>query len=128
EQLARRIEREGIGWFADYWVSLPMFASLARRRPDLVASLDAARRSQDPRRLATALREMGGASGEPLWDRLSSIQLPALVIVGAEDVPYLEHARRLAGLIPSCRAEVVPEAGHAAHLENPNAVAALLTS
>ena len=128
EELARRIEREGIDWFADHWASLPMFAGLARRRPDLLPSLDAARRSQDPRRLAAALRGMGGATGEPLWDRLSSIELVTLVIVGADDLPYLEHARRLADLIPSCRVEAVPDAGHAAHLENPRAVAALLAS
>jgi 2-succinyl-6-hydroxy-2,4-cyclohexadiene-1-carboxylate synthase len=128
EALAGRIERDGIDWFADYWRSLPVFAGLARRRPDLWQSLDGARRAQDPRRLAAALRGMGGAAGEPFWDRLPAIEVPTLVIAGAEDHPYLEHARRLAVSIPSSRAEVVPESGHAAHLENPAAVAALLAA
>jgi 2-succinyl-6-hydroxy-2,4-cyclohexadiene-1-carboxylate synthase len=128
EALARRIERDGIDWFADYWRSLPIFDGLARRRPDLWASLDAARRAQDPGRLAAALRGMGGAAGEPFWERLSGIEAPTLVIAGAEDHPYLEHARRLAAVIPSSRAEVVPGSGHAAHLENPAVVAAMLAA
>jgi len=128
EALARRIEREGIDWFADYWPSLPIFEGLARRRPDLLASLDAARRAQDPEHLAAALRGLGGASGEPFWDRLAAIGVPTLVIAGTEDPPYVEHARRLAGLIPSARTALVPGAAHVAHLENPRAVADLLAS
>jgi len=128
EALARRIEREGIDWFADHWASQPILASLAARRPDLQDPLDAARRAQDPRRLAAALRGLGPAAGEPFWDRLSSVQVPALLIAGAEDLRYVEHARRLARLIPSSSVEVVPESGHATHLENPAAVAALLAA
>jgi 2-succinyl-6-hydroxy-2,4-cyclohexadiene-1-carboxylate synthase len=128
ETLARRIEREGSGWFADYWASLPIFAGLAQRRPDLLQSLDAARRSHDPGRLAAALRGLGGAAGEPFWDRLPSIEVPTLVMAGAEDLLYLDHARRLARLIPSSRVAIVPEAAHVAHLENPQAVAALVAA
>jgi 2-succinyl-6-hydroxy-2,4-cyclohexadiene-1-carboxylate synthase len=128
EALAQRIEHDGIDWFADYWRSLPIFAGLSRRRPDLQHSLDAARRSHDPRHLADALRGMGGAAGEPFWDRLSSVDVPTLAIAGAEDPAYVEHARRLARLIRASRAEIVPESGHAAHLENPPAVAALLAA
>jgi 2-succinyl-6-hydroxy-2,4-cyclohexadiene-1-carboxylate synthase len=128
EALAERIERDGVDWFADYWRSLPIFAGLARRRPDLRESLDAARRAQDPRHLGAALRGLGGGAGEPFWDLLSGIEVPALVVAGAEDPPYVEHAQRLAALIPSSRAEIVPESGHAAHLENPSAVAALVAA
>jgi 2-succinyl-6-hydroxy-2,4-cyclohexadiene-1-carboxylate synthase len=128
QELAGRIERHGVDWFADYWASLPIFTGLARRRPDLLQSLDAARRSQDPRRLAATLRGMGAAAGEPFWDRLPSIEVPTLVIAGAEDPPYVEHARRLSVLIPSSSAEIVPESAHVAHLENPRAVASLLAS
>src|SRR5439155_25215426 len=103
EVLAERIEREGIDWFADYWRSQPILAGLARRRPDLQESLDAARRAQDPRRLAAVLRGLGGAAGEPFWDRLPKIEAPTLVIAGAEDLPYVEHARRLVQLIPYSR-------------------------
>jgi 2-succinyl-6-hydroxy-2,4-cyclohexadiene-1-carboxylate synthase len=124
--LADRIEREGIDWFAAHWAALPLFAGLARRGPAFLERLDAARRRNDPARLAVTLRGMGAGATEPFWDRLPRIDVPALVVAGAQDAPYVAFARRLAGAIPQAEVAVVPEAGHAVHLERPAAFAALL--
>ena len=128
EALAARIEAEGVDWFAAYWAALPIFAGLARRGPDFLATIDARRRRNRAEGLAAALRGMGGAAAEPFWDRLPAIEAPTLVIVGAEDEPYLARGRRLASLVSNARLEVVPKAGHAAHLEQPAAIAALLAA
>ena len=128
EALAARIEAEGVDWFAAYWAALPIFAGLARRGPDFLATIDARRRRNRAEGLAAALRGMGGAAAEPFWDRLPAIEAPTLVIVGAADEPYLARGRRLVSLVPNARLEIVPEAGHAAHLEQPEAVAALLAA
>ena len=121
EALAERIEREGIEWFAGYWAAQPMFARLAGR-----ADLDAMRRDQEAAAAAAMLRGLGPAAVDPFWDRLAAITAPALFIAGAEDGRYPELARRLAAAVPHGRAEIVPGAGHAVHLENPDAVARLL--
>ena len=63
----------------------------------------------------------------PFWERLGAIQAPTLVLAGAEDPPYIAFAKRLAAIIPRSRAVVVPEAGHAVHLEQPEATARLLS-
>lgn len=126
EALAARIESQGVDWFAGYWPSQPIFTGLRRRRPDLEAGLDAARRSQDPHLLAASLRGLGGASAPPLWEQLPELRVPTLVLAGAEDPPYVEHARRLAHLLPCSRSHIVPDSGHVVHLENPRAVAELL--
>jgi len=123
EALAQRIEREGIEWFARYWAAQPMFARLAGR-----ADLDAMRRRQDAAAVAATLRGLGPAAVEPFWDRLGGIEAPALFIAGAEDGRYPDLARRLARAVPHGRAEVVPGAGHAVHLEQPDQVARLLRS
>ena len=128
EALAARIEAEGVDWFATYWAALPIFAGMARRGPEFLAAIDARRRRNRAEGLAAALRGMGGAAAEPFWDRLPAIDAPTLVIVGAEDEAYLDRGRRLVSLVPNARLEVVPEAGHAAHLEQPAAVAALLAA
>jgi 2-succinyl-6-hydroxy-2,4-cyclohexadiene-1-carboxylate synthase len=128
QALAARIESEGVDWFATYWAALPLFAGLARRGPEFLAAVDARRRRNRPEGLAAALLGMGGAATEPFWDRLPAIDAPTLVIVGAEDEPYLARGRRLVSLIPDARLEIVAGAGHAAHLEQPKAVAALLTA
>jgi 2-succinyl-6-hydroxy-2,4-cyclohexadiene-1-carboxylate synthase len=124
--LAARIEREGIDWFATYWAGLPLFAGLARRGPALLERLDASRRRNDPARLAAQLRGMGAGAIQPFWDRLSRIDAPAMVVAGAEDERYVAFAGRLAEALPRARVAIVPKAGHAAHLEQPAAVAVLL--
>ena len=124
--LAERIEREGIDWFATYWAGLPLFAGLARRGPAVLQRLDAGRRRNDPARLAAQLRGMGAGATEPFWDRLARVDAPALVIAGARDERYVAFAARLAQALPRARVAIVPDAGHAAHVEQPAAVAALL--
>ncbi len=64
----------------------------------------------------------------PVWDRLGAVSCPALFIAGALDHGYAAQARRLAGTVPNGRCELVPRAGHAAHLERADAVAELLTA
>jgi len=119
--LAERIEREGMDWFATYWAAQPMFSRLAGR-----TDLDAMRRAQDPAAVAATLRGLGPAAVEPFWDRLGAISVPGLFIAGAEDGRYPDLARRLAAAVPHGRAEIVPGAGHAVHLERPDEVARLL--
>lgn len=126
--LAERIEREGIDWFATYWAALPIFAGLAQRGPAVQARLDGARRRHDPVRLAATLRGLGAGATAPFWDRLGQIDAPTLVMAGAKDRRYVAFAVRLRAAIPGARIAIVPEAGHAAHLERPEAVAALLAT
>jgi pimeloyl-ACP methyl ester carboxylesterase len=52
---------------------------------------------------------------------LSTISVPALVVVGEEDAMIpLETAKKLKDGIPNATLEVVPEAGHLAPWENPD--------
>lgn len=52
----------------------------------------------------------------------STIDVPALVIVGDEDVPTpVKEARTLASLIPGSRLEILTQAGHLSNIERPAA-------
>jgi 2-succinyl-6-hydroxy-2,4-cyclohexadiene-1-carboxylate synthase len=126
--LADRIEREGVDWFAAYWAARPLFAGLRRRGPAFLARLDAARRRNDAAHLAATLRGLGAGATEPFWDRLGRIDAPTLVVAGAEDGRYVELAARLRDAIPGAEVAIVPEAGHAVHLEQPVAFATLLAA
>ena len=121
EALAARVEELGIDWFARRWAALPLFAGLAARGPEFLARLDAMRRSQDAHAIAAALRGMGGAAEPPFWDRLGAITAPSTFAAGERDERYLAAAQRLAAAVPRGRVAVVPGAGHAAHLEAPDA-------
>lgn len=125
-ELAARVEREGIDRFAEYWAALPMFSGLARRGPEFLAELDRGRRSLDPVGVAASLRGMGAGAMEPVWDRLAAIDAQATFVAGATDTRFVALAGRLAVAVPHGRVEMVPDAGHAAHLEQPQAFARVL--
>ena len=126
QQLAQRIEADGVEWFASYWADLPMFAGLRSRGTERLAAYDRVRRANRASGLAASLQGMGGAAEPPFWDRLPAITAPALLLAGEHDHPYIDHAHRLRALIPGSRIGIVPGAGHSAHLEQPVRVAALL--
>ena len=52
------------------------------------------------------------------------MQAPPLLLVGAEDPRFRAIALRMGAGLPRSTMEVVPDAGHAAHLENPGHVVA----
>lgn len=126
QALADRIESEGIDWFASYWAARPLFAGLARRGPSFLQRLDASRLRNQTGQLAAALRGLGQGAMLPFWDRLGEVEAPALILAGADDPRYIEFARRLARVLPHSQLAIVPGAGHAVHLEQPEAVAELL--
>lgn len=119
EELAGRIESEGVEAFAEHWAALPLFAGLARRGPEVLGRLDQARRANRAEGLAASLRGMGAGAMEPVWGRLGGFDRPALAVAGEADRRYRDYAERLVAAIPGARLEVVPDAGHAVHLEQP---------
>jgi pimeloyl-ACP methyl ester carboxylesterase len=66
-----------------------------------------------------------------LIDALPGIAVPTLVLVGADDRHFLAAADYMAGKIPGAQKAVIPGAGHAANLDQPElfnrAVADFLT-
>jgi 2-succinyl-6-hydroxy-2,4-cyclohexadiene-1-carboxylate synthase len=119
--LADMIEREGIEAFVDYWERLPLFASQAALPAAIRDRQRAQRLANTARGLATSLRRIGTGMMEPLHDRLGGIQSPVLLIAGERDEKYCRLGRSMAGAIPAARLVVVPDAGHAVHLEQPEA-------
>jgi 2-succinyl-6-hydroxy-2,4-cyclohexadiene-1-carboxylate synthase len=128
EALAQRIEKDGLEAFVDYWGSLPLLAGVDRRGPSFTAQLRAERMSNHVAGLAKSLRGMGAGRMEPVWDELAGVQFPCTFVAGQLDHGYVASARRLASTVVNGRVEVVLRAGHAVHLERPEAFARLLTA
>jgi 2-succinyl-6-hydroxy-2,4-cyclohexadiene-1-carboxylate synthase len=122
EALAQRIEAEGVAAFVEWWLRLPLFATL----PAGAAALDSRLTNTAPG-LASSLRRAGTGRQEPLWDRLPSIEVPVLVVAGALDPVYRARAERLAKAIPGAELAIIDQAGHACHLERPDEFAEVLT-
>ncbi len=119
--LADMIERRGIEAFLAHWQQQPAIGSQKRIVPPIKEPMQARRRIQNPHGLATALRSLGTGVMPPLWDSLSRLRCPVLLVTGAEDAKFSEISERMRRAIPHAEHRVIPDAGHAAHLEAPGA-------
>jgi 2-succinyl-6-hydroxy-2,4-cyclohexadiene-1-carboxylate synthase len=120
--LAAAIERDGVAAFLDRWLAGPLFATLPPDRAGLAERL-----ANTPEGLAGALRRLGVGVQAPLWDRLAGLRCPTLLLAGALDAKFAALAGEMAAAIgPTARVALVDGAGHAAHLERPAEVAALV--
>jgi 2-succinyl-6-hydroxy-2,4-cyclohexadiene-1-carboxylate synthase len=105
--------------FLRRWLSGPLFASLA---PE--AAMVEARRHNTCAGLASSLRGCGTGTQDPLWSRLCQLAMPVLVVAGDHDARFAAIGARMATAVgPGARLELIPDAGHACHLERPAAVA-----
>ena len=123
DALADRIEAIGVEAFAREWAALPLWEGQPER---VAAAAHADRLRNTPEGLAAALRGLGTGVMEPLWDALPSLTVPVTLVVGERDEKFLAIAERMAAVLPRAEVVVIEGAGHAAQLEAPDAVAALL--
>jgi len=122
---ARLVVSEGVEAFATRWEAEPVLAGEAALPARARERQAAIRRSQTPLGLAASLVYAGQGAMEPLHEALGLITAPTLVIAGAED-PVRARAQEVAAAIPGARLALVPGAGHAPHLEQPERFHALL--
>jgi pimeloyl-ACP methyl ester carboxylesterase len=123
DRLASWVEAAPIEDVVAIWERQPLFADQSEQ---LIEDQRAGRLAQDPTELARLLRSAGQGVLEPVWPELLTLQLPVLAIAGARDEGYSSAAQKIAATAPNARAAMVADAGHAAHLQQPEAVAALI--
>ena len=90
----------------------------------LLASGSAERRTashRDATGLARAARGMLAQKDARVINSLPDIAAPSVVIVGADDTPFLAASDYMAAKIPGCEKVVIPGAGHAANIDQPEA-------
>lgn len=75
---------------------------------------------------ATIVRAIRDQSDD--LDRMRSLEMPTLVIVGEVDLPFVSQSRAMADAIPGAVLAVIPDAGHSPQFENPDAWAVAVNS
>jgi 2-succinyl-6-hydroxy-2,4-cyclohexadiene-1-carboxylate synthase len=124
EKIAAWMETASIEDVVAVWERQPLFADQSEA---LVEAQREGRLRHDPAELALLLRSAGQGALDPVWYELGRLELPWLALAGARDERYAAAARRIVREAANARAELVPEAGHAAQLQQPALVARLLT-
>src|SRR4051812_13408118 len=121
EARARRLEQIGVEAFIDEWLPQPMFAGLdvadSDRRHRLRNTADG---------LAASLRLAGTRAQRSVWDLLDPVRIAVLVMAGDRDPKFTQIGQRLTNAIPNATFAAIPDAGHAAHAEQPDATAKLI--
>ena len=98
-----------------------LFSETTRqRRPQLIAQMREVMEKTPARAVAGALRGM--AARPDRTAELAQIAVPTLVLVGADDaITPPDEAQKMAEAIPDAQIVVIPDAGHLAPFENPEA-------
>jgi 2-succinyl-6-hydroxy-2,4-cyclohexadiene-1-carboxylate synthase len=123
EWLASRLEADGVAEFVRHWLARPLFAGLTEDSAGLAARLENTETG-----LAASLRLAGTGAQQSLWARLPEQAMPVLAVAGERDEVFLARARAMATAIgANASVAVVGGAGHAAHLEAPDAFLAVVT-
>ena len=123
ERLADEIEHLSIAQFARRWAQTPVLAGLPA---DVAASVHEDRLRSTPAGLARALRGLGTGALPSLWGRLSELAVPVTLLAGERDAKFTAIAIEMAAAFKDATCASIPGAGHAAHLEAPALLAALL--
>lgn len=118
-EMADEIGRDGVESFVDRWEHLPLFASQAALPEEVRSALRAQRLLNSPVGLANCLRGLGQGMQAPMYDYLQEIRVPALLLTGKLDPAYGELGLEMCAWMRQARLEIVPGAGHAVHLEQP---------
>ena len=98
---AERFEREG----------LAVLQSASRERSTVS--------HRDATGLARAARGMLTQRDARVIELLPDIKVPSLIVVGADDTPFLAASDYMAAKIPGAKKVVIPAAGHAVNIDQP---------
>lgn len=118
---ADHIESVGVETFLAEWLAAPMFAGL----PDDPAGLHQRRRNT-PAGLAHSLRTAGSGAQPSIWHGLDEIDVPTLVLAGDHDAKFTAIGRAMVERLPHATFVAIPDAGHAAQIEQPADVASVI--
>ena len=122
---AESILKNGMSAFVDDWYRMPLFAGLSRHPEKLFAIKNSAAQN-DPRWMAKVVRELSPGLQTPLWDCLPQLSFPVFLIAGENDKKYSEIIPLMAKKIPNPHYEIISNAGHNIHAEQPEKFIELL--
>ncbi len=120
ERLAFDIELRGVEPFVDSWEAQSLFATQQRLSAEVRKVLRRERLRNTSAGLANSVRCNSVGAQTSLWDRLDAMAVPTLLIAGALDQKFADIATAMAVRMPAARLAIVPDAGHAVHLEQPH--------
>ncbi|MDP3149699.1 MAG: 2-succinyl-6-hydroxy-2,4-cyclohexadiene-1-carboxylate synthase [Ignavibacteria bacterium] len=120
EKLISFIKKNSLKDFFTFWQNQPLFASqenLPSKKQ--ISILKSKVNSNSKIGLINSLEYFGQGEMESLWQRLSKIKIPMLLLSGEFDTKYASIQSEMSNLIPDSSHKIIECAGHNLHLEKP---------
>jgi pimeloyl-ACP methyl ester carboxylesterase len=122
--VADRVLREGTAGFGEEMLPKLLSPATLANRPDIVDAARQMMRQMSPQDIAGVQRGM--AERPDSTATLKTIDVPTLIVAGADDSIARSDFELMRQLIAGSRLEVIPRAGHYAALEQPEGFGRLL--
>jgi len=123
-RIADDVLQHGTDAFVEEMLGKLLGSTTRSERPEIVESARRMMQQMSPEDIAEVQRGM--AERPDSVETLSSIDVPALVTAGEEDIPPLNAAELMHERISGSRLEVIAKAGHYAAMERPGEYSKLL--
>ncbi|XP_025816542.1 protein PHYLLO, chloroplastic isoform X5 [Panicum hallii] len=122
----------GLECFLETWYSARMWTSL-REHPKFNSLVRTRNKHKDIKALAKVLADSSVGRQRSLWEDLKHLKRPLLIVAGEKDTKFKGISQRMCSEITQhgergsdgrdgdelCEMIVIPDAGHAVHVENP---------
>lgn len=118
DALAARIEQYGVEAFVNEWERVPLFHSQASLPLNVQQAIRNERLSQREIGLANSLRGIGTGVQPSNWHRLDELTMPVILLTGELDEKFCLLAEKMQAFLAESAHIVVPNVGHAIHVEN----------
>lgn len=118
-QLARFIEEKGIEAFVNYWENIPLFHTQKRLPSSVQNQIRKQRLQNRVIGLVNSLKGMGTGMQPSWWEDLHQVTNETLLLTGALDQKFCRINKEMAKKLPNVRHEIINNAGHAIHVEQP---------
>ena len=119
-KLADRIRKDGVEKFVAFWEAIPLFSTQQKLSKEVQQKIRQERLRQSAEGLATSLTSVGTGKQPSWWDDLHQVKQRVCLIVGKEDEKFVHLNHEMAQQFIRSECHIVPEAGHAVHIEQPN--------
>lgn len=119
EQLAKKIQQNGLDWFVEYWGNIPLFES-QKKIPALIRQRIKEQRKQNSiRGLANSLIGMGTGSQPSYWEKLTHYSGEVFLLTGSTDEKFVKIAEKMSTNLTNSYWVNIDGCGHAIHVEQP---------
>ncbi|KAL6634634.1 hypothetical protein ACP70R_027305 [Stipagrostis hirtigluma subsp. patula] len=129
---AQFLVSHGLECFLETWYSAKMWTSL-REHPKFESLVRTRSRHKDIKALSKVLADSSIGRQKSLWEDLKQLKRPLLIVAGDKDIKFKDISQKMYKEIANhsecgsdgrnenklCEMIIIPDSGHAVHVENP---------